>query len=89
MKEWTKIFKALANENRLKILHLLTKQGELPVKEISHRIGLGVKPTSKHLIILSNMNFLQNEGKRGSVWYRLSPELRREVRYIITRFLAR
>lgn len=89
MKEWTKIFKGLANENRLKILHILAKTGELPVHEISKKIGLGVKPTSKHLIILSNLSFLQNEGKRGSVWYRISPELRREVRYIITRFLPR
>lgn len=87
MKEWTKVFKALANENRLKILRLLTKKRELPVKAISQHIDLGIKATSKHLIILANMNMLQSQGKLGSVWYTLHPTIRSEVNHIIHKFL--
>ena len=87
MKEWTKVFKALANENRLKILRLLTRKRELPVKAISGYIDLGIKATSKHLIILANLNMLQSQGKLGSVWYTLHPSIRPEVHYIIHKFL--
>ena len=87
MKEWTKVFKALANENRLKILCLLARKRELPVKMISDRIGLGIKATSKHLIILANMNMLQSQGKMGSVWYTHHPFIRPEVHHIIHKFI--
>ena len=87
MKEWTKVFKALGNENRLKILRLLTKKRELPVKAIGEYIGMGIKSTSKHLIILANLNMLQSQGKMGSVWYALHPSIRPEVHHIIHRFL--
>ena len=87
MKEWTKIFKALANENRLYILRLLAKDGELSVKTICHKLDLGVKLVSKHLSILSHLNFVEGHGKLGSVWYRIHPTVRSEVKYIISRFL--
>ena len=87
MKEWTKVFKALANENRLKILRLLAKKRELPVKAISQHIDLGIKATSKHLIILANLNMLQSQGKLGSVWYMLHPSIRPEVSHIVYKFL--
>ena len=87
MKEWTKVFKALANENRLKILRLLAKKRELPVKAIGEHIDLGIKATSKHLIILANLNMLQSQGKLGSVWYTLHPAIRPEIQHIIHKFL--
>lgn len=87
MKEWTKTFKGLANENRLNILYTLHKEVELSVKTISGRIDLGIKATSKHLIILSNLGMLQSHGKQGSVWYKLHPKLRAETKHIITKFL--
>ena len=79
VKEWTKIFKGFSNENRLKILVILKKEKELPVHDISFRIGLGIKATSKHLIILANLGFLESHGKQGSVWYRLHPKMLKEI----------
>lgn len=87
MKQWTKIFKALANENRLSILRLLGKEKELPVRTICSKLDLGVKLVSKHLSILSHMNLVEGQGKLGSVYYKLHPSVRSEVRHIITRFL--
>ncbi len=88
IKEWTKTFKAFANEHRLRILRLLMLNKELSVKEVSSRIHLGGKATSKHLIILSTIGFLESYGKKGGVWYRLHPHLPREVRYMIKHFLC-
>ncbi len=88
MKEWTKVFKVFANEHRLRILRLLMLNKELSVKEVSSRIHLGGKATSKHLIIMSTIGFLESHGKKGGVWYRLHPELQREVRYMVKHFLC-
>jgi len=87
IKQWTQFFRALANENRLNIMYLLSKKKEMPVKAISEHIDLGIKATSKHLIILESMNFLESHGKMGSVYYQFHPELRSEIKYIITKFL--
>ena len=87
MKEWTKIFKALANENRLAILKVITKHGELSVKMICQKLDKKVKMVSKHLGILSHMSIVEGEGKLGSVWYKLHPALRSEVRTILHKFL--
>ena len=88
LKEWTKIFKAFANEYRLRILRQLFLNKELCVKDMSGRIHLGAKATSKHLVILSTIGFLESQGKKGSVWYRLHPQLKREVRYMIKHYLS-
>ena len=87
MKEWTKNFKALANENRLEILRVLSKHGELSVKIICNKLDRGVKMVSKHLGILSHMGFVEGTGKLGSVWYKLHPKLHPEIKHIITKFL--
>lgn len=83
LKQWTKICKGLANENRLKILSVLSRGGEQPVNLISSMIGLGAKRTSHHLIILHAVGFLESQGKQRSVWYRLHPELLSEIKKVV------
>ena len=39
-----KIFKALANEHRVKLLHTLMKKGEKEISELAHEIGIPYKP---------------------------------------------
>ena len=89
MKEWTKIFKALGNESRLKIIKLLYPRKHLSVGKIFREVGISFKGTSKHLIILTNLNIVENEGKSGRVWYYLSPSMRIEVRQIIEKFVRK
>ena len=87
MKEWTKIFKALGNDNRLGILKVIERHGELSVKMICQKLDKKVKMVSKHLGILAHMNIVEGEGKLGSVWYKLHPTLRSEVKIILHKFL--
>src|SRR3972149_5326136 len=68
-KLWVKIFKALGNEGRLKIMKLLFGCGEFTVTDISKEIGLSLKATSKHVIAMDNLGFVKNTGKKGHVYY--------------------
>lgn len=68
-KLWVKIFKALGNEGRLKIMKLLFGGGEFTVTEISKEISLSLKATSKHVIAMDNLGFIKNTGKKGHVYY--------------------
>lgn len=72
MKELTNIFKALANERRLRILKLLLAERELTVSEISERINLSYKSTSKHLIQLERAGFLKNRMVSLNVYYSIA-----------------
>lgn len=70
------LFKALANRRRLLILRYLKKNGEISVTDISAAIGVSVKSTSKHLLVLSNAN-LVSENKNGFyVLYRIRSKLK-------------
>lgn len=87
IKDWTKIFKGFGNENRLKILKILYPANELPVSEISAKIKLSLKSTSKHLIQLSQLNILESEGKKGQVYYQINPGLDSKIIRMIQAFV--
>lgn len=61
MKEETKIFKALANERRLRILNHLTAVNPLTVSAIAEHIKLSFKSTSKHMQILYSAGLVRRE----------------------------
>ncbi len=87
MKRWILIFKALSNINRLKIIKLLSGGKNLTVSEISEKIGISLNATSKHLIILSNLDILEGQGKDGHVFYKLNPNLPRDIKKSISLFV--
>lgn len=87
MSEWVNIFKLLGNENRLRILMLLTKHRELPVKEVSDKLYITQKLASQHLVLLSHANFVRGKGKLASVYYSLNPALPADVKQIISKFV--
>lgn len=70
-KSWVKVFKALGNEGRLKILKFLLDGRERTVTEIKEEIGISLKATSKHLIMLDNLGFVESSGKKGHVFYKI------------------
>jgi Predicted transcriptional regulators len=71
------IFKALADENRLRILNLL-KNGELCVCDIEGVLGIKQSNTSRHLNKLKMAGLIVPEKKSQWVYYRLSePTFRR------------
>ena len=87
MKRWTQIFKALANINRLKIIKLLSDGRRLDVSDIAAEIGISFTATSKHLILLHNLDVLENKGAQGHVLYSLNRKMLSDVKGAVNLFL--
>ncbi len=69
-----KIFKALANEHRVKLLHTLMKKGEKEISELAHEIGVPYKTAARNLKILEQTNFVISRRWQGLVYYSLRSE---------------
>jgi len=85
-RKWNQIFRALANVNRLKIITLLSRGRRLNVSDITRELGISFAATSRHLVILENLNVLESEGKEGHVFYELSHSMPAEARSAIQLF---
>jgi DNA-binding transcriptional ArsR family regulator len=60
--------------SRLKIVSLLSDGSRLTVSQIAKQIDISLKSTSKHLIILKNLDVLESIGKEGHVHYFLNKQ---------------
>jgi ArsR family transcriptional regulator, arsenate/arsenite/antimonite-responsive transcriptional repressor len=67
----TAVFKALADETRLRILHLLL-QGELCVCEMVEVLGASQSKASRHLAVLRNAGLVEDRREGAWVYYSLS-----------------
>jgi ArsR family transcriptional regulator len=75
LKKITRVLKALADENRVRILYLLNEKKGLCVCEIREIIGLSQPTISSHLKVLEN-NELVTFNKDGKwVNYSMNPDL--------------
>lgn len=52
-------------------MKLLLDGRERTVTEIKEAIDISLKATSKHLIILDNLGFVESSGKKGHVYYKI------------------
>ena len=68
-------FRALCNPTRLRILVLLTSEGELCVCELTHAIGASQPHISRHLAQLRELELVTD--RRDGLWihYRISTAL--------------
>ena len=82
----SKKFKALGNERRLKIVEELLKYKRLSVGEISDKINLSFRSTSRHLKILDNANFIDCEHVGINMYYFILPEAPKEFLNLIEKF---
>lgn len=73
MKEFMSITKALADENRVRILMFLRK-GELCVCQIIEMVGLAPSTVSKHLSILRQAGLIDCRKNGRWIHYRLAEE---------------
>ncbi|MGK2907811.1 MAG: ArsR/SmtB family transcription factor [Desulfuromonadales bacterium] len=73
MHEEAKIFKALADENRLRILALLL-EGELCVCEIMAALDLPQSTVSRHLAYLRNNGWVKDSRRGVWMYYRFNSE---------------
>lgn len=85
-KKWVRIFKALANYNRMKIVGMLSLGSEMTVTEISEKISISIKSTSKNLIMLQNLDVLESRGKDNHVWYSLNKNLPKDIKRALSLF---
>lgn len=86
-KRWVQIFKAMGNINRIKIIQMLAKpRAFMSVSQIAAALGVSLKSTSKHLIILTNLDLLESNGKKGHVFYKLNPYPPRDLGRVIKLF---
>ncbi len=69
-----KIFKALANEHRVKLLHLLLKKGEKEISRLAQDIGIPYKTAARNLKILEQTNLVISRRWQGLVYYSLRNE---------------
>jgi DNA-binding transcriptional ArsR family regulator len=76
-----KIFKALADDTRAKIVHLLSLDEELCVHDISSIIGSSIANTSHHLRLLHNMGLTKYRKEGKMVFYSLDDD---HVRHLIS-----
>ncbi len=83
-KRWTTIFWALANVNRLKIIHLLSGSRTMSVTDIAAGLEISFKATSNHLVMLKNLDVLEARGTTGHVFYSLNPQMPQDFRETIT-----
>lgn len=86
MKRWTQIFKALSNINRVRIVKILSSRGRMSVSEVADELDISPKATSKHLIILHNLDVLNSKGKDNRVEYWLNSDLPADIKKTIKLF---
>jgi DNA-binding transcriptional ArsR family regulator len=87
MKRWTQIFKAFGNINRLNIVKLLARRRVMTVSEIADELEISFVATSRHLIILHNLDVLSNVGRHGHVYYSLNSKIPEDLKKTIKLFL--
>ena len=71
MREYTKVFKALADRNRARILKMLEAR-ELCVCQIREVLGLKQSTVSKHLSVLKRAGLVKDRREGTWVFYSLS-----------------
>ncbi|WP_136067634.1 ArsR/SmtB family transcription factor [Modicisalibacter radicis] len=74
----TNLLKAVANENRLRILCLLDN-GELSVSELNTRLSLSQSALSQHLAILRRIGLVSTRRASQTIYYSLQGNEARQL----------
>ncbi|SHF73337.1 transcriptional regulator, ArsR family [Modicisalibacter ilicicola DSM 19980] len=83
----TNLLKAMANENRLRILCLLD-EGELSVSELNARLALSQSALSQHLAILRREGLVATRRSSQTIYYSLQGNEARTVVDTLARLYA-
>ncbi len=86
MEKWLKIFKALGDEKRLKIMALLYRHGYC-VGALARILGISEAAVSQHLRILREAGLLNGEKRGGYTFYKVNAELLKSLVSDIGAFL--
>ena len=66
------LFKVLANDTRLRLLHALTRAGELCVMELADELGMKPQAVSNQLQRLADRGILGSRRNGNNVHYRIT-----------------
>ena len=83
LKNMTKVLKALADENRIRILYLLNEKKDLCVCEIREIIGLSQPTISSHLKLLENSGLVTYSKDGKWVNYSMTPDLNIKLKQML------
>ena len=83
MKQLSKLFRALADESRLRILNLLFQSGELCVCDIESTLGFTQTKVSRHMGYLRRAGLIQDRKCGRWVLYSIATPTTEEQRAII------
>ena len=64
-------FKVLANDTRLRILHAVVREGELPVVKLAQSLGMKPQAVSNQLQRLASLGIVGPERRGTSIYYRI------------------
>ena len=84
----TNLFRALADETRLRCLALLVAEGELCVCELTHALGLSQPMISRHLASLRESGIVSDRRAGQWIHYRLHSDLPKWAHHVLTETLA-
>ena len=68
-------YQALSDLTRLRVLVLLTREGELCVCELTHAVGEIQPKISRHLALLREYDLVEGRRRGQWIYYRLNPAL--------------
>jgi ArsR family transcriptional regulator len=71
----SQIFKACADESRLRILHLIFMNGEMCITDLEKILDFTQAKTSRHLIYLKNAGILSYKRYNHWVFYQIKDEV--------------
>jgi ArsR family transcriptional regulator len=77
------IFKACADESRLRILHLVFENGEMCISDLERILGFTQAKTSRHMIYLKNAGILSYRRYNHWVFYQLKDEVYEIINQIL------
>jgi ArsR family transcriptional regulator, arsenate/arsenite/antimonite-responsive transcriptional repressor len=80
----TQIFKACADESRLRILHLIFQNGEMCITDVEKILDFTQAKTSRHLIYLKNSGILSYRRYNHWVFYHLKDEVDEIIKQIFS-----
>lgn len=83
MKEVVKLFKALSDENRLKLLMLISKKN-ICAKGISNHLNISEAAVSQHIKILKDSNLIVGEKKGYHIIYNINEDSMVKIRDFIS-----
>jgi len=69
--ELTALYKVLANPHRLRLLHALTRAGELPVGALADEVGMSIQAVSNQLRQLADQRIVAARRNGNQALYRV------------------